>query len=411
METCYGKYRGKDLNKKSIISPIIPCIVLSATVIYLFSNIGPLFNYLSLDLSYLIFPVVGYCLIRMVAKLARFFLKGLPSRYGYIVLNGFAVAFIAYMLLNILPSTSNLFIYLSRLSQLNFYSVLPYLQVLASLKYHAVVIVAGGTVVKLASPLEEFEKWGKTVQPALTATGVLVAGYAMLDMLKPLNALGMSIDRVGVTLFIGLIAVMVGVISTYGQSSKNRLISDACNWLRMSQARNFTLGVLFGIYMLFVRPWVIAMFSYAPLIEWGVVCFIVWMMYSGVKFRIKHFSGEFQVSPWIKHVQKVERKTGEDFVQLNIIQKDFLEHGYKSELLVYATKILHDNNVDFYKICQILGPLINYQDIKIPWFAFGWEKQRVIRRNKENRKRVLDNLIQFLKEGDRQGDLYVSASV
>jgi hypothetical protein len=59
--------------------------------------------------------------------------------------------------------------------------------------------------------------------------------------------------------------------------------------------------------------------------------------------------------------------------------------------------LLHNNKTLPEEISRILHPLINYHDMKMPWFAFGWEQQRVMKQNKNRRRLVLSEIMTNLK--------------
>jgi hypothetical protein len=65
--------------------------------------------------------------------------------------------------------------------------------------------------------------------------------------------------------------------------------------------------------------------------------------------------------------------------------------------LIYLTLLLHSNKMAAEEITRILHPLINHQDAKVPWFAFGWEQQRVIKKNEQNRHLILGEIIANLE--------------
>jgi len=208
-----------------------------------------------------------------------------------------------------------------------------------------------------------------------------------------------SLSDIETAFFFGSLAVAFALFASYGISAKNIVVSRICNWFYRSQLRNFVVGTFFGCYLFIIRPVITVIFPYAVLIEWGIAGIFVVRAYSGFKFEIgRKYTVPLKVASWRKHVQEVTYVEDEDFENVNKLQKIFVEHGEKAPLIIYLTLLLFMNGFKTNYIAQVLAPLIDYEDEKVPFFAFGWEKRRVLERNLRNRKELLGKLIMELSD-------------
>ncbi|MFC1957193.1 hypothetical protein ACFLX0_00035 [Chloroflexota bacterium] len=139
-------------------------------------------------------------------------------------------------------------------------------------------------------------------------------------------------------------------------------------------------------------------FRYAPLVEWALVCLAAWRLFAGIRSGLKtHCSVLLQEADWRKHVQQIADRQGLDFVHLGDIQHRFVTQGDRDTLLIYLALLLNDNRLHVDEINRILHTLINHQDMKMPWFAFGWEQRRILKQNQKKRQHILDEIVENLK--------------
>jgi len=206
-------------------------------------------------------------------------------------------------------------------------------------------------------------------------------------------------NQVGLILFVGMLAVSLSNIGVYGERLKNPFIADTSRWLRQSPHVKFILGALIAAYIIFIRPAIVGVFRYAPLIEWVLVCIVAWRLFKGIKSGLKtHCAVILQEADWRKHVQQITDRQGLDFIHLGGIQHGFVTLGNRDALLTYLVLLLNDNRLPVAEISRILHPLINHQDAKMPWFAFGWEQRRILRQNEKRRQRILDDIMENLED-------------
>lgn len=371
---------GKTLRKAAI--PTVVCVILCVLVFYLLGTSGPLYNSFSWDASFLVMPLIVFLVLLLGHWLAKTLLTGFAGKAWSCILAGAAFAFVSFMLLGEAGRRPDI----------------PVLYELSHIRGYAALLFVGITISRLAPLLEE-ETRLRRARPAATATGILLAGYATRNILLPFAQFWSPLDGIGMVIFIGTIVGGLASLATYGKTSRYFFVADLCDWVSRSELRNFAIGVLFGSYFIFARPEIVERFAYAPLIEWAVVCLVVWRAYWGARFRLQdQYATLLRYSSWEKHVQKLDRKVDRSFTFLSTIQEEFVEFGLRSSLIVYLVLVLDRNTWSQHQISEALLPLITYQDEAVPKFAFAWEQRRVKKRNQRNRKRVLEDLMSCIMQ-------------
>jgi len=374
---------------RQIIRPLLFAVIASGVVIFLLSPRGPVSSGLGLNLSFLIAAFIGYYIFRLFSRLSNIFL---PSYYGpaaACIFNGLAFSFFFYHLLGKV-------ILFTRIPALEGFGWL--FSTLSSATGYVILFISGYVLSKLAGLFGELP-WGRHIYPPGNALGQFLVGLGMWQFLAAFSDSWESMNRIGLILFVGMLAVSLSNIGVYGERLKNPFITDASRWLRQSPHVKFILGALIAAYIIFIRPAIVGAFRYAPLVEWVIVCIVAWRLFRGIKVGLKtHCAVSLQEADWRKHVQEITERQGADFIHLGDIQHDFVTQGDRDALLIYLVLLLNDNRLPVAEISRILHPLINHHDMKMPWFAFGWEQQRVLRRNEKERQRILDEIMESLED-------------
>ena len=370
---------------RSVLFAVIAC----GLVIFLFSSSGPVSGGLGQNLSFLVAALVGYYIFRLFSRLSKIFL---PSYYGpaaAYIFNGLAFSFFFYHLLG----KAMLFTRIPALEGLGWLFT-----ALTSTSGYVILFISGCVLSKLAGLFSELS-WGRQVYPPGNALGQFLIGLSLWQVLATFSDSWAPMNRIGLILFVGMLAVVVANVGTYGERLKNPFIADVSRWLRQSPHVKFILGALIAAYIIFIRPAIVDVFRYAPLIEWVLVCFAAWRLFKGIKSGLEtHCSALLQEADWRKHVQQISDRQGLDFIHLGDIQHGFVTQGDRDALLVYLVLLLNDNRLPVAEISRILHPLISHRDVKMPWFAFGWEQQRTLRQNEKERQRILDEIMENLKD-------------
>lgn len=368
----------KKEHRKAIILISAP-IVLSSLVAYLFSGSGPIASYFSLDLSFLIAPGIIFFVALFGSKLVLVILPRFNEMIVSHIFDGVLFSIIAYTILSFVK-------YYPELQD----SVPPQLK---EIDVYVILFIMGITIYRLANLFEEEANalWAK---PVTQASGLLLTGYSAYSILQPFGSFADQISMIGTSIFIGFSVGAVASLASYGKQSAIRFLADACHLAARHHLQISFLGAFLYSYFQIIRPYVTEEFQYAPLVEWGIVFLVVWLVYRGVKLQIKdRYSTPLKLSGWEKHAQQVDITDDPLFVRLEIIQKEFVERGRRQSFLVNLIVILHENGLELDDIGNALVPLINYQDMKIPWYAFFWDQKRVDSKNESARNKVLNDIM------------------
>ncbi len=372
------------------IRPLIFAVIACIVVAVLFSSGGLISKHA--DLSFLVAPLVSYYILRLFSRLSSIYLSAYRSAYlgsvAACIFNGLAFSLFFFQFLG----------NAALLARIGAFSYLEgFLTDLSATAGYVVLFVFGRTVSKFADLSRELS-WARPFYPPANALGQFFVGISLWQFVAAFSGSWSPLNKIGLVLFAGMLAVALTNIGNYGERSKNPFIADASLWLKHSLPFKFFIGAFIAAYILFIRPAIVGVFRYAPLVEWGIVCFLGWRLFSGIKSGIKiRCSVALQEADWQKHVQLISNLQGTDFPHLGEIQDVYIEDSSRDALLIYLTLLLKDNKVSLEEINRILHPLINYQDAKMPWFAFGWEQHRVLKQNEKNRRLNLGDIMANLK--------------
>jgi hypothetical protein len=372
---------------RSFIFAAVAC----AIVYLLFSPSGLIFR--SPSLGFLVLPLMSAFVLHFLAKLSAVYLPGFSThttgQVVSLVLDGLASAVLFYLFLANIRQLENLWIF-SRMKS--------FLTDISTTAGWAVLIIAGVTLYKVAERVSGHRwsspDWRAAFFPLAMMFGQFFAGLGIWQFLSAFSRESSVWSNVGLVICTGMVAAAIANVGYYTGSAKNPFLRDASQWLTHAPAQKFFIGAVIAAYILFARPYIITSFKYAPIVEWALVCLVGWRLFSGIKNGIRlRCAVDVNETDWQKHVQLINNLLGADFPYLKEIQEAFVADGGRDSLLIYLTLLLHDNKVPPEEIHRILHPLINHQDAKMPWFAFGWEQQRTLKRNETSRRLILGEII------------------
>ena len=372
------------------VRPLVFAVIACAITILLFSPAGIIYK--NADISFLTAPLLCLFIIRLFSQLSAVYIPGFSAyKTGMAVagtLNGLAFSLFFFLLLNNIQVLAKFFL---------FQHMSGFLADLHTAAGLVVLFITGITISKLADIIIETNA-GRVFSPLINALGQFLAGLAIWRFLAAFSSPGGVADKIGLVFFAGILALALSNAGHYGENSKNPFIADAALWLTSRQLLIFCIGAFIAVYVLFIRPAITDAFRYAAIIEWLIVCFIGWRLFSGIKNGLRlRYAVEVNETDWQKHVQLLNNLQGTEFPYLADIQDTFTAQGSRDSLLIYLALLLHNNKIPPEEIQRILHPLINYEDAKMPWFAFGWEQRRILKRNEVNRRQILAAMMADLK--------------
>ena len=368
------------------LRPLIFAVIACVIVAVLFAPFGVIYRHA--DLSFLTAPFIIYFVLRLLSRLSSIYLPPYIRFYhaeaAACFLNGLAFALFFYLLLD----NAALFTRIGGMDRIE-----GFLTGLSAAAGGAVLFILGRTASRLGE-IYRITSWGKPLYPAANALGQFFTGLGFWRFLAAFSATWSPFSDIGLIIFAGVLAVAVANIGHYGEGSKNPFIADASAWLQRAATLEFFIGAFIATYILFVRPLIIDLFRYAAIVEWAIILFIGWRLFSGIKNGLKiRCAVEVHDTDWQKHVQLINSRQGGDFPQLGEMQAAFVEDGSRDALLIYLALLLHNNKTAPEEITRILHPLINHRDEKMPWFAFSREQRQIMKKNEQNRRLILGEIM------------------
>jgi hypothetical protein len=371
-----------------MIGPGIFTICACSLIFYLFGSYGPILNYLTINLDFLMLPFMGYYILRLFSRLIRLRKSSREWTACALLCNGLASGCLSYGIL----SQSPLFLRITDL--VNYRWLLLDLQKLGII---SILFFAGYTVIKLAELLKA-TSWEPLAFPAVLATGQVMIGVSLWRSLAVFAPSWTPWNGIGLILFAGILAVAFANFGYYGQKSNYPPISGMGNWLKSSPMGMFLIGIMLATYLIFIRPAIIKATPWAFIIEWLLLCFI-----SGIIFILlnqsleEKYSLPYKESAWQTHVQEIDELIDVEFDKIVFLQGDFVDQSAQNRLREFLQDALQENGLNENEIKHTLTAITEYRDKKIPWWAFGcWEK-RYKEKNRENRRRVLSHTMDSVK--------------
>lgn len=191
----------------------------------------------------------------------------------------------------------------------------------------------------------------------------------------------------------GSIVLTLGFLFNLFEDSSNRTLASMSNLISSGYKWNFIVGFSLTVYLSFVRPPLIEQNPTLTIVEWSIIAVVLAVLYINVRIISKELYVDSKSTEWRKHVQTVDREVPEEFDHLTFLQERFVNKGNKEPLLVYLTIHLHNIGKSEQQVMQTLSPLIYYYDKQPSIFAFPPLKENLARKNKDNRKKLLQDLM------------------
>lgn len=287
-----------------------------------------------------------------------------------------------------------LFLFLSpTFLALNFFNLDPSFLLVPSLSF--IVIFFSSNVASIAikrpSRKKVATKWLRTL--ALSVFFFLVSKSAVDNASIILPQRYALLLRLALSFTGGLLGLSLGSLFGLLENIRDSRISSASKWISEGLTRNFVFGFFLTAYISFVRYPLIELNPYVAIAEWVAVALAVAVVYINVKMVSEEYDPVLENTEWRKHIQEVERETGEDFKHLTFVQEQFVNQGIKEPLLIYLTLFLRNLGKNEKQIIRTVAPLLYYRDKKTSVFALPLVKENLKRRNKESRKKILEDFM------------------
>jgi hypothetical protein len=270
--------------------------------------------------------------------------------------------------------------------------------------YYALPIILGVILFRSSRLLEASQY--RQFCPAVAALGLLMVGGSMWVLFDKLSEeRNAAFDGANI-LSGGLIALGLARLGAYGTKARIASVADVSDWMQKRLLFVFIGGALIGLYFAVVRPAMVDEISFAPLVEWALVCLVIWYIYRRARSKIEarsSYSFLPALQTYTTYTPEMNRVLDEDFAYLTQIQQEFAEEGQRDRLVVYLAALGNKMGVSQAKMSSLLHPLIDYQEIKSLWYPFNWDQASISQKNRQARLKILSNIVASLGEATREG--------
>lgn len=287
-----------------------------------------------------------------------------------------------------------LFLFLSpRFYALNLFRLNPSFLLVPSLSSVAILFSSNiaSIAIEQSSQRKIAAKWLRIL--ALSVFALLISRNAIDDALPVLPQSYVPLFYVSFSFAGGLLGLSLGSLFGLLEDARYSSISSTSKWISEGLTRNFILGFFLTMYLSFVRRPLIELNPYVGIAEWVTTALAIAVIYINVKMVFEEFHQDLENAEWRKHIQQVERETGDDFKHSTFVQKQFVNQGIKEPLLVYLMLLLRDLGKNEQQVIRITAPLLYYRDKKPSIFALPLVRESFKRKNKEARKKILEDLM------------------
>jgi len=247
--------------------------------------------------------------------------------------------------------------------------------------FNILMFLLSFALARIDIPIEKYEK----IQPIVTSIGLILTGYFGYVIITSL-----PVDIAGEIAIIFLLFLMVLAISVLASISE----SEIGTWLLKSRRFLLLFIIVFSIYYIFIKPMLIDRPGISNLIEWFAVILLFIKLARDIKKTIK-----VDESDMIEiHKQRVSIRKDEWVEEFKRAQDNFVNDGIRSHLVAALSKPLFDMGWSEEKVAYLISPIISHRDKEPPTLSLNWEKRVIMNRNRNARKKVVEKLIEKMRE-------------
>jgi hypothetical protein len=258
--------------------------------------------------------------------------------------------------------------------------------------WFSILAVTGYTLYRLYTDLEKVRQ-GSTWYNAGTAGGMVTAGIGLWQSLISFNAFRVWPGKTALIILCGLTGLALSRLASYRGRREGGLLWGLLAWLEDNPNLKLLIGVLIGLYLVYLRPYLSIDPNTLTVIEWFLFCTLSF----GILLRIWMGTSTSNTSEdagknWHKHQPDIERLTGTTHDYMLRVERHFLNTGEPIGLYVLLIILLHENRVSEKKIVRTVKPLIEFpgiNELRQEHLRLG---RRFIRQQRDLRMKVLDEV-------------------
>jgi len=208
---------------------------------------------------------------------------------------------------------------------------------------------------------------------------------------------GLNNEVVADVLMFGLIFAAATTLFYPLQYSKGSVARRIGGWIGTGVPQKVTLGILMGLYLLFLRGYLLKIsYDWTLIGEWLFIALLMAVIFLRLRTKLDLVSAPVILESWQKHQQNLGFRTTKEFTVLSNHVEAFLSTGKKNDLLVFLSTFLYAHDVGNDQISEALDDLINYRDHENPRFVFSWDLQFHEEERLRLRRKVLNSTIKNL---------------
>lgn len=245
--------------------------------------------------------------------------------------------------------------------------------------------------------------------PLMYSIGAVMIGagfyiiYRHLDLPQAFQSIEFVIDNLVIIIAVIMGLLAITTIFFYGKNIDRLGISRLCRGILDSQKIIIYMSVIFAFYFLYIRDALSGGYRGTQVVhtDWAMIVILsmilIWITWGKINKRI---AADRENTYRGKHVQEVESFEDEKLKDLESVQKEFVEDGKKEYLLIYLVDLMKSEGRKLHQSgrASLLNPLIYYEDTPVPSFGYRWWRERVKKKNKERRKKILDRVTKDIIE-------------
>lgn len=229
--------------------------------------------------------------------------------------------------------------------------------------FFSIIAVAGYTANKCFNITENTDL-GKILYNAGTAISMLIAGLGLWLTLSAFNEFRVWPGKTAIIILCGIIGTAVSRLAAYRGRREGGLWWGIIGWLEDKPRLKFLIGLLVGIYLVYLRPYLTIDPDMHILIEWLLLCTLGLAIFFRVWYGVsRDYEDEEAGKNWHKHHPRKETLIGTRHENLVRVERQFLNTGEAMGLYVLLTWLLQDNSISEEDIVEVASPLINFRGL------------------------------------------------
>jgi len=268
--------------------------------------------------------------------------------------------------------------------------------VLASILFWTFVIVLTTIFNRVMASLADLYK-EPLLNMSSTALSLFITGLSLSNVLAALLPYIPSLFKAlsEATFWAFTIAAVASSLSIF-RYSPNPYLRTLSIKIGSNIARMTLLIFSVLMYFLTLRPHIVRLPTPIPvdLIEWGVICFSLWLFYRSLKGQVNKYLAEpLEIGDWAKLVQEIEHVIDTEQVIFADLVKEFIDHGVKDGIIARLVSIMLLNGLNEESIRGVVKKVLEYQDIPYPRIRLAQWIKGIDEENKRRRRDLLKAIL------------------